>query len=886
VKVRSRKLASIIALVFGAQPLGGIAPSVTGSIVAAAEVELPGFQLHELWDGFNLPTALAFASDGRVFVAERDGHIWTFDSIGDTTRTLVADLSRNVHAQGDRGLLGLAAHPEFAAHPYLYAAYMLDAPPGESPPFYNDNCPNFPEGCPATGRLARLQIGPDGQAVGAEQVLIGNESVPYWCHQQRGHALDHVAFGPDGALYISSGEGASGSQPGGDWGQHSGSSNARTPPNTCGDPPVPIGQQLTLPTTEGGALRAQDLLTSGDPAGGNGAIVRVHPETGAALSDNPLVGNGIPSDDRHIAFGLRNPYRFTFRPGTDEIWVADVGWNTWEEVNRIPDPTDSTVENFGWPCYEGGSTGSAINGVWDGLNANLCEELYAGEHGPVTAPYWSFRHNHSPDSANCSNAGSALSGIAFSQGDPFPAFYDGALFVADYVKACIWVLPAGANGLPSPTLLETIASGVAPLDLEIGPDGSLYFVDLLEGSVNRITYFSDNEPPLARIAADPPYGPTPLTVQFDASQSTDDGGTAGLSYAWDLDGDGAYDDATGITASRTYSDGSRNVDVGLRVTDTSGGVGTTSIEIQPGNTPPDATIVTPTPTTTWAVGDQIAFSGTVTDAEQPGLGASSMLWTLILHHCVTQTDCHQHPQGDKVGVASGSFLAPEHGYPAFLEIRLLVTDARGLHDTESVRLDPRTVRLTFRTEPVGLELLVGFERGPTPVTVTAIVGSSISVSAPSPQSVGSETYAFSRWSDGGAITHDVVAGSRNATHTALFGGEGNPVSPPFTDIGGHLFEADIAWAFANGITVGCGATRFCPDAPVAREQMASFLVRALDLPPAGADHFSDDTSSIHQGDINALFEAGITVGCGGTHFCPGSVVRRGQMTAFLHRALP
>ena len=55
---------------------------------------------------------------------------------------------------------------------------------------------------------------------------------------------------------------------------------------------------------------------------------------------------------RIIAHGLRNPFRMTIRPGTNEVWVGDVGWNTWEEINRIADPL-GTVENFGWPCYEG-----------------------------------------------------------------------------------------------------------------------------------------------------------------------------------------------------------------------------------------------------------------------------------------------------------------------------------------------------------------------------------------------------------------------------------------------------------------------------------------------------------------------------------------------------
>ncbi|MGH2427383.1 MAG: S-layer homology domain-containing protein [Candidatus Limnocylindria bacterium] len=108
---------------------------------------------------------------------------------------------------------------------------------------------------------------------------------------------------------------------------------------------------------------------------------------------------------------------------------------------------------------------------------------------------------------------------------------------------------------------------------------------------------------------------------------------------------------------------------------------------------------------------------------------------------------------------------------------------------------------------------------------------------------------------------------------------------PFTDIDGHQFEADIVWLYNAGITSGCSSTRFCPDNAVNREQMASFLVRALDLPASSTNYFGDDDGSIHHADINALRASGITGGCGGTNYCPKQVVNREQMASFLTRAL-
>lgn len=106
------------------------------------------------------------------------------------------------------------------------------------------------------------------------------------------------------------------------------------------------------PPAEGGALRSQSLLRAAGPAVLSGAILRVDPDSGAGLPDNPLAGSAEPNARRIIAHGLRNPFRITPRPDTDEIWVGDVDWNDWEEINRFS-PSTSQILNFGWPCYEG-----------------------------------------------------------------------------------------------------------------------------------------------------------------------------------------------------------------------------------------------------------------------------------------------------------------------------------------------------------------------------------------------------------------------------------------------------------------------------------------------------------------------------------------------------
>ena len=106
----------------------------------------------------------------------------------------------------------------------------------------------------------------------------------------------------------------------------------------------------------------------------------------------------------------------------------------------------------------------------------------------------------------------------------------------------------------------------------------------------------------------------------------------------------------------------------------------------------------------------------------------------------------------------------------------------------------------------------------------------------------------------------------------------------FSDDGRSVHQDDINRVAEAGITQGCGGTRYCPTAGVTRAEMASFLARAYSLPPSTVDHFTDDTGSIHEANINSVADAGVTLGCGGTRYCPGAVVTRAQMAAFLHRA--
>src|SRR5919202_248051 len=304
--------------------LGAVASAVVllallSPLKANAAATLPsGFQEKVVFSGLTAPTNVEFSKDGRVFVAEKSGLIKVFDNLSDTTPTTFADLRTKVHNYVDRGLLGLAVDPNFPTNPYVYVLYTYDAPIGGTAPRWGDTCPDPPggtkDGCVVSGRLSRLQADlTTNKMTGPEQVLIED-----WCQQYPSHSVGDLAFGADGALYVSGGEGASWAFA--DYGQGGGSTtNSPTPKNPCGDPPTGVGGTQTLPTAEGGSLRSQDLQTVGDPVTLDGAILRVDPATGKALPNNPLYGSDRPNARRIVAYGERNPFRFTIRPGTNEV---------------------------------------------------------------------------------------------------------------------------------------------------------------------------------------------------------------------------------------------------------------------------------------------------------------------------------------------------------------------------------------------------------------------------------------------------------------------------------------------------------------------------------------------------------------------------------------
>lgn len=729
---------------------------------SAAPQPAPGFSDRVVIAGLDQPTVVDFAADGTAFIGNQAGQVRTVDRAGEgfaAASQPFADLTLSVHNYWDRGLLGLAVDPELGAgvgRDFVYVAHAYDRDPRDATPQvpawgdpanpYYDECaapaslePGGSPGCVASVRVVRLaaeRVGGTWTMSGQTELLAGG------CLQFPSHGSGAVHVGPDGMLYVTAGEGASFDTA--DRGQFGG--------NPCGDP-----------VDEGGSLRAQDLRTTGDPLGLDGALLRVDPDTGA---------------HQHVAYGLRNPWRFTFRPGTTEAWIGDVGAGGFDEVNRVVDATSTSTapRNLGWPCFEG----PVRTPGWDELDVPLCESLYAGTAPAAqraVAPYLPYaRGQEVVPGDGCPTGTASVSGVQFLGGASYPSRLQGALAFADFARGCIWTAPLDASGQPDADAVELLVGDASsPVDLTTGPEGDLYYVDYgLDdngypqpgaGAIHRLSYDAIGRPPVAAISADPPYSSVlPMDVELDASASTDPDGDI-LGYSWDLDGDGTFGDDFGPVVYTSYAV-AEPVTVAVRVTDGNGGSDVAELTLHPGNDPPTLVDVRPEPSLTWAVGDPIAFSAAATDIQDGTLPASAFTWSLAISHCPSV--CHVHPIETRTGVASGTFTAPDHEYPSRLVLRVRATDSGGFSVERDYELEPKTVDLTFRTTPVTAPVSVLGAAGPAPQERRVIVGSTYTVSVPATVTSGGRTWRFAGWSDGGSRVHQTVAPATDTTTTARY----------------------------------------------------------------------------------------------------------------------
>jgi glucose/arabinose dehydrogenase/PKD repeat protein len=760
-----------------------------------------GFTDELVAGGLPFATGIAFSRDGRLFIALKSGVVRVHRN-GALLPAPFVDLSAQVNDNHDRGLLGIALHPEFPTQPYLYLLFTHD------PPATADN-----GGGGRVSRLVRVtadvaqdfdvavagsstpQSIPGGPGhlvlVGANSTKanIGNESngrdktrascmtgltmagapiqdcIP---SDENSHSIGTVLFGSDGSLFLGSGDGSNYTE------------------------------------VDHRALRAQDLDSLA------GKILRIDPLTGAGLPDNPYFEPGAPSSNRSRVWslGLRNPFRFALNPLTNQPFIGDVGWNSWEEIDT------GKGANFGWPCYEGGVSGGGVEGGnstslqmssyrTNSSTSAACNALYAQGLGAVKAPIFSYSHSGT-DGYGVSGGASANAG-AFYTGTVYPSAFQNVLFILDYNRRWIRSLSFDALGVAS---VQNFAreSGLGMVQALIGPDTNLYVVvyNSSGSSVRRIRYTAGgNTPPTAVVSATPTSGTTPLDVHFSSLGSFDPDAQP-LATSWDF-GDGGT--STAAHPDHTYATAGVYTAV-LTLSETTAPFAnrTAQVVISVGHSPPLATITNPADDAEYEVGDVIAYAGFATEAGLP-VDPSQLSWELRNHH-------NEHVHFDTLpNGAGGSFSVDEHGDDVRYELCLTATVGGVLTDVRCVDLFPRKGTVTFASEPVGMQVSYedeGLDLA-TPAIVHPVIGSHQTVSVDAIQ----QGRTFTDWADGPTGTsRSFLVGAEPITLTARFqnrppeaaagftlGGEGQGLVATFDSAGTIDPESTpltFLWDFGDG----------------------------------------------------------------------------------------
>ncbi len=681
-----------------------------------------------------------------MLIIEREGRLKVVAPGGGTPTTLL-DMSGRVAAFDDQGLLGIAVDSSYAANHYIYLAYTYDL---------NQI---FPDGTQANvARVSRFTLG-DDNALGPETPILGtyssgpcptpSDTVDCIPTDHSEHTIGTVRSAPDGTLWVGSGDGAN---------------SSIVDPN---------------------ALRVYNEQSFA------GKIMHVD-RNGRGLPGHAF----CPSDadlthvcTRLFAKGLRNPYRFTVRPGGG-LAVGDVGWNTYEEFELMPIAGGS---NFGWPCHEG------LHHTAGYSSRSECTAEYAKEGTAAADVLPDYEYPHLGSSK------AAVGGPEYTASQ-YPAAYRGSIFFGDYATGDVRrALLDGSGRFSSAT---DFASGLlGPVDLETGPGGNLVIVNFGTGtpgtgSVKEVRYTAGNTPPTALASGTPSSGLPPLAVSFSSAGSNDPDGDA-LTYQWDF-GDGsatstAPNPAYTYTTPGTYT-------ARLTVTDGRGGTDTTSVPITVGNDRPVPTIEAPTGGSLYRDGDTMTVRGSATDPQDGALPASALDWTVTLIHV-----SHTHPVVDLHGVSTGQFaIRDDHDADSYYQITLTATDSSGLTSSTTIAIRPETTTMTLDSQPAGAPLTYSGRNVTAPFTAQATIGFRTSISAGDTFQSGGRVWNFDHWSDSGAQLHDITIPASSFTHTAVYRDAG-PVADTSL-VGAYGFEessgATVADASGRGNTgTITGATR-------------------------------------------------------------------------------
>ncbi|WP_433872854.1 PQQ-dependent sugar dehydrogenase [Saccharopolyspora sp. CA-218241] len=646
---------------------------VAGNVTNAAESD---FEKKKLTDDVGEPMALAVAPDGRVLMTDRRGIVRLFDP---ATHNVTEAARIPVYTGEEDGLQGIALDPDFATNHWVYVYY---SPAGPEP----------------LNRLSRMKLDGAVLDLATEQVILEVPTQRDLCC----HVGGDIDFDSKGNLYLSTGDNTN------SW---------------ASDGYTPIDER---PGRE--PFDAQ--RTSGNTNDLRGKLLRitVQPDGSYTIPPGNLFPPGTEGTRPEIYYmGLRNPFRFSVDPATDWVYLGVVGPDAAEDdPQRGPRQYDELElikgpGNAGWPyciadnipyrdydfaTQQPGELFDCANPVNDSPNNTGLRELPPAQPPLVWYPYDCSEEFPQID---CPGGGTAMGGPVYRYDEnldsptKFPPEYDGVEFFYEYSRGfvkSVRVDEQGALQSIDPFLPGTDFD--QPMDLEFGPEGSLYVLEYGGGfftpgpnaGLYRIDHTGGQRSPTAVVDATPTSGDAPLAVSFDATGSSDADGDA-LTFAWDFDGDGT-DDAAGPTAEHTYAENGA-YDAKLTITDATGKVTVARVPVSVGNQAPEVTLELPPDGSTFEFGDEVSYRVRVNDAEDGSIGSGVNCHDVTVQVALGH-DEHAHPQTETKGCEGRIQIQEEAGHGAdanlFTVLRASYTDAGGpgvppAEGNHEIRLQPK-----------------------------------------------------------------------------------------------------------------------------------------------------------------------------------------------------
>ncbi len=635
-----------------------------------------GFVNQLISTNINVPTGLTFDANGRMYVWEKAGRVYIFNGSTRVSTPLV-DIREEVLDFLDHGLNGFALDPNFLSNGYIYLYYVADRNYldnfGQSG-YSTSNNDKFTKATIA--RIVRYTAnsanGFTTLVANSRLVLVGNtlsDGIPIVMDN---HGVGSLAFASDGSLLFS-----------------------------CGDVALPGNDEnqsfwvqaeadgILTPETRVSMYRAQVINSL------NGKIGRINPLNGEGYASNPWYDVNFPKAPRSRVWarGLRNPFRFSIKPGTGStnptdgnvgtLFIGDVGWTKREEINVA----DSGGMNFGWPILEGD-----LPTVWN-------DPTYTPSSPTLPAVVWrgglsarAYQSGEFYDAGTTEFQGqnftgnSAIGGIWYT-GTAYPAAYQNSYFAGDYTPG--WIKSFNFSSNNEATKVSHFFDTKAPTCFAYNPTNqSIYFTAYEYPStheIRRILYDpSYNNPPIAVIQKDKGNGNAPLTVQFNGASSFDPE-NSNLYYSWNF-GDGGTSNS--INPSHTFlGSTSYNYTVTLTVYDVQGKTGVATTVVNINNSVPEISnfSINPFDSLPPTGRYKLLLSATVNDQNE----YSKLLtynWQIALHH-----EDHVHSLSNSFAdhTKFGLEPIPCDGQTYFYRISLGITDEWGISTTNYKDIYPK-----------------------------------------------------------------------------------------------------------------------------------------------------------------------------------------------------